>query len=108
VSRRACAPWRSHIGEPPRDGGGQGVPRRLRPLEAVMTMTNENGPRTPQEVAELFEIAGRETDAIRQLSGCVTDLLEVQTAKESLKALTPAEVRAALEYRRVSLSEQMP
>jgi hypothetical protein len=73
-----------------------------------MTMTNENVQRRPQEIAELFEIAGRETEAIRQLSGCVTDLLEVQAAKESLKALTPSEVRAALEYRRLSVSEQTP
>jgi alcohol dehydrogenase class IV len=83
-------------------------PHRLRPLKAVMTMTNENVQRSPQEIAELFEVAGRETEAIRQLSGCVTDLLEVQAAKESLKALTPAEVRAALEYRRLSVSERTP
>jgi hypothetical protein len=83
-------------------------PHRLRPLEAVLTMTNENGQRSPQEIAELFEVAGRETEAICQLSGCVTDLLEVQAAKESLKALTPAEVRAALDYRRLSVSEQTP
>jgi hypothetical protein len=86
----------------------QGQPRRLRPLKAVMSMTDEHGQRSPQEIAEFFEVAGRETDAIRQLSGCVTDLLEVQAAKESLKALTRAEVRAALEYRRLSVSEQTP
>jgi hypothetical protein len=83
-------------------------PRRLRPVKAVMTMTNENVQRSPQEIAELFEIAGRETEAIRRLRGCVSDLLEVQAAKESLRALTPAEVRAALVYRRLSVSEQMP
>jgi hypothetical protein len=89
-------------------GERQGRPRRRRPVEAVMTMTNENGQRSPQEIAELFEVAGRESKAIRQLSSCVTALLEVQAAKQSLKALTPAEVRAALEYRRVSLSERTP
>jgi hypothetical protein len=73
-----------------------------------MTMTNENRQLSPHEVAELFKVAGRETEAIRQLSGCVTDLLKVQAAKESLKALTPAEVRAALEYRRLSVSERTP
>jgi hypothetical protein len=83
-------------------------PHRLRPVKAVMAMTNENGQRSPQEVAELFELAGRETEAIRQLGGCVTDLVEVQAAKESLKALTPAEVWAALEYRRLNVSEQTP
>jgi hypothetical protein len=86
----------------------QGQPRRLRSLKAVMTMTNENVQRSPQEIAELFEVAGREAKAIRQLSGCVTALLEVRAAKESLKALTPAEVRAALEYRRLSVSERTP
>ena len=89
----------------------QSPSRRLRPLKAVKTMThdttNENEQYTPQEIAELFEIARREGDAIRQLSGCVADLQEVQAAKESLKALTPAEVRAALEYRRMSVSEQL-
>lgn len=70
-------------------------------------MTNEqNGQqRSPQEIAELFEIAGRETDAIRQLSGCVAQLHEVEAAKQTLKALTPAEVRAALEHRRLSQHE---
>jgi len=70
--------------------------------------TRANEPHTPKEIAELFEIARREGAAIRQLSGCVAALQEVQAAKESLKALTPVEVRAALEYRRTSVSEQQP
>jgi len=82
----------------------QGPVRRLRSLKAVMSMINDHdGHRSPEEIAELFEIAGRETEAIRQLSGCVAELLEVQAAKDSLTALTPAEVRAALEYRHPAL-----
>ena len=69
-------------------------------------MTNDHdGHRGPEQIAELFEIAGRETEAIRQLSGCVAELLEVQAARDTLKALTPAEVRAALEYRQLALRE---
>lgn len=63
------------------------------------------GPRTPQEIAELFTIAGRETAAIKQLTGCVDKLHEVQAAKLELASLTPAEVRAALEFRRTGLGE---
>lgn len=59
-----------------------------------------NGQRSPEEIAELFDIVGRESSTIRQLSGCVEQLLEVESAKESLKTLTSAEVRAALRYRR--------
>ena len=67
-------------------------------------MTNDHGGRrSPEEIAELFEIAGRETEAIRQLSGCVAELLEVQAAKDCLKSLTPAEVRAAMEHRHPAL-----
>jgi len=73
-----------------------------------MTMTinqtdGQHGHRSPEEIAELFEIAGRETEAIRQLTGWVAELLEVQAAKDSLMALTPAEVRAALAYRHPAL-----
>ena len=69
-------------------------PTTHRRLEVVKPMTN---PRTPQEIAELFTIAGRETEAIQQLTGCVEQLHEVQAAKRELASLTPAEVRAALE-----------
>ena len=57
-------------------------------------MTNPlggGGIRTPEEIAERFTIAGRETEAIKQLTGCV---------EQQLSTLTPTEVRAALEYRR--------
>jgi hypothetical protein len=69
-------------------------------------MTNtQDGPRTPQEIAELFTIAGSETEAIQRLTGCVEQLHEVQAAKRELASLTPGEVRAALEARRTGLGE---
>ena len=52
--------------------------------------------REPEQVAELFAIAGRELEAIEQLTGCVAQLHEVQAAKAQLATLTPAEVRAYL------------
>ena len=36
-----------------------------------MTSTQDGENRTPEQIAELFAIAGRETEAIVQLSGCV-------------------------------------
>lgn len=81
--------------------------RRLRAhrrLEVVKAMTStQDGSRTPQEIAELFVIAGRESETILQLTGCVEKLHEVQAAKRRLANLTPGEVRAALEFRRASL-----
>lgn len=78
-----------------------------RRLEVVkpMTTTREAGPRTPEGIVELFAIAGREAEAIRQLSGWVAQLHEVQAAKGELATLTPAEVRAAVEYRRAGVGE---
>ena len=70
-----------------------------------MTDTQRGGIRSPEEIAELFTIAGRETDAIKQLTGCVEQLHEVQAAKEQASSLTSTEVRAALEYRRAGLQE---
>jgi hypothetical protein len=57
---------------------------------------DETPARSPQDIAELFEIAGSEGKAIRELSGCVARLSRVQAAKEALQALSPAEVREAL------------
>ena len=82
-------------------------PTTHRRLEVVKPMTNthDGEPRTPEEIAELFAIAGRETEAIEQLTGCVAQLHEVQAAKAQLANLTPAEVRAALEFRRGGIGE---
>ena len=70
-----------------------------------MTNTREGRPRTPEEIAELFTITGRETEAITRLTGWVEQLHQVQAAKPKLANLAPAEVRAALEYRRAALGE---
>jgi hypothetical protein len=81
-------------------------PATHRRLEVVKPMTNHDGePRTPEQIAELFAVAGREIEAIEQLTGCVAQLHEVQAAKAQLATLTPAEVRAALKFRRGILRE---
>ncbi len=82
-------------------------PATHRRLEVVkpMTSTHDGETRTPDQIAELFAIAGREIEAIEQLTGCVAQLHEVQAAKAQLATLTPAEVRAALEFRRGTLGE---
>ena len=82
-------------------------PTTHRRLEVVKPMTNthDGETRTPEQIAELFAIAGREVEAIEQLTGCVAQLHEVQAAKAQLATLTPAEVRAALEFRRGTLGE---
>ena len=82
-------------------------PATHRRLEVVKPMTNthDGETRTPEQVAELFAIAGREIEAIEQLTGCVAQLHEVQAAKAQLATLTPAEVRAALEFRRGTIGE---
>lgn len=82
-------------------------PATHRRLEVVKPMTNthDGETRTPEQVAELFAIAGRELEAIEQLTGCVAQLHEVQAAKAQLATLTPAEVRAALEFRRGTIGE---
>ena len=67
-----------------------------------MTST-QDGPWTSQEIAEVF--TGRENAAIKQVTGCVEQLHEAQAAKRELAGLTPAEVRAALEFRRAGLGE---
>ena len=68
-----------------------------------MTNTHDGETRTPEQIVELFAIAGREIEAVEQLTGCVAQLHEVQVAKAQLAILTPAEVRAALEFRRCAL-----
>jgi len=61
---------------------------------------SQNDPRSTAEIVRLFDVAGREDDAIRQLDGCVARLHEVQQAKAALKGLSAAQLRAALELRR--------
>lgn len=83
--------------------------RHLRVVE-VMTVTDPNPEaeqRSAAEVARLFDLAGREDDAIAQLDGCVARLREVQQAKAALKSLPAAELRAALEFRRRTLGGEL-
>lgn len=67
-------------------------------------MNVSQDPRSTAEIARLFDVAGREDEAIYQLDGCVARLHEVQQAKAALKVLTAAELRAALAFRRQALS----
>ncbi len=69
-------------------------------------MSEVQGVRSTEQIAQLFEIASKEDEAIRQLGGCVALFDEVQRAKDALKRLSPAEVRSALEYRRLALGDQ--
>lgn len=55
--------------------------------------------RSLQEISQLFEIAGRESEVIAGLAGGMDHLRTVQAAKHALAELTPAEVCAALAYR---------
>lgn len=80
-------------------------PRRLEVVKPMTDTQHGGDSRTPEQIAELFTIAGRETEAIEHLTGCVAQLHEVQAAKAELASLTPAEVRAALEFRRGGLGE---
>ena len=59
--------------------------------------------RPTAEIARLFDVAGREDEAIRLLDGRVTRLHEVQQAKAELKLLTARELREALALRHQSL-----
>lgn len=52
------------------------------------------------EIARLFEVVGRENDAIHRLDGCVAELHEVLAAKTALHRFTAAELRAVLKQRR--------
>jgi hypothetical protein len=92
-------------------------PGHLRVVE-VITVTDDNrdptpdatlqaGRRSAADVAHLFEIAGREDEAIRLLDGCVAQLREVQQAKAALKTLPAADLRAALEFRRRALGGEL-
>lgn len=92
---------------------------RLRLLEVTPTMTEqtttgcttardrapatEKRGRSTAEIARLFEVASREDEAIYRLDGCMAELREVQAARLALTAFTPAELQAALAYRRRTL-----
>ncbi len=95
-----------------RSGDRSRASRGPRRLEVVKDMTDtqhtirtgagmETGQgRSVQEISQLFDIAGRESEVIAGLAGGMDQLRAVQAAKHALAKLTPAEVRAALAYRR--------
>ena len=58
-----------------------------------------------EQIVGLFDVVGRESETIRQLSGCVEYLREVQAAKQTPSMVSAAQVRAALEYRRAMIGE---
>lgn len=60
--------------------------------------------RSVQEISQLFDIAGCENEVIATLAGGMDQLRAVQAAKHALTKLTPAEVRAALAFRRKGTS----
>ncbi|WP_341925142.1 hypothetical protein [Nocardioides psychrotolerans] len=64
--------------------------------------------RSVQEISQLFEIAGREGEVIAGLTGGMDQLRAVQAAKHALATLTPAEVRAAMAYRRAARRTMQP
>ena len=82
-------------------------PATHRRLEVVKPMTDarDGETRTPEQIAELFAVAGREIEAIKQLTGCVAQLHESAGREGSAGDPDPAEVRAALEFRRCALGE---
>ena len=53
-----------------------------------MTNTHDGETRTPEQIAELFAIAGREIEAIEQLTGWYDDVKRLETERlASLLAL---------------------
>jgi hypothetical protein len=87
------------------NGDRRGRRSHLRSIE-VMNVTQtrpsrgDETDRPTAEIARLFDIAGREDEAIPLFHGGVTRLHQVQQAKAALKGLTACELRAALELRR--------
>ena len=74
-----------------------------------VTTVNQNNPcHSTAEIAHLFEVAGREEDAIRRLDGCAADLREIQAAKVALSRCTSTELRAALAIRHANAGAPTP
>ena len=90
------------------NGDRRGRRSHLRSIEVMnVTQTRQSrGDETDRptaEIARLFDIAGREDEAIRLRDGCMARLHQVQQAKAALKGLTARELRKALEFRRQGL-----
>jgi hypothetical protein len=90
------------------NGDRRGRRSHLRSIEVMNVTQTGHRPgdetdRPTAEIARLFDVAGREDEAIRLLDGCMTRLHEVQQAKAALKGLTARELREALEFRHQGL-----
>ena len=71
-------------------GDRRGRRSHLRSVEVMNVTQTAHRPgdeteRPTAEIARLFDVAGREDEAIRLLDGCMTRLHEVQQAKAELK-----------------------
>lgn len=77
-----------------------------RHLQAVEVHVTKEPDQLTDEISRLFEVAGRENDAIRRLDECVADLHEVARARQALHNLPAPQLRAALERRRRALGGQ--
>lgn len=65
-------------------------------------MIHDGSPmRSPERVAELLEMAGREAQVIRRITDCLEQLAQAQAARRELSALTSAEVQDAVARRRL-------
>ena len=90
------------------NGDRRGRLSHLRPIEVMNVTKTGHRPgdetdRPTAEIARLFDVAGREDEAIQLLDGCMTRLHEVQQAKAALKGLTARGLSKALEFRRQGL-----
>lgn len=70
-----------------------------RGAELVPVTKDGSTARSPERVAELLDLAGREPQVIRQIIDCLEQLTQTQAAKRELCELTSAEVQDAVEYR---------
>jgi len=77
---------------------GRRGPRRLEVLKD--DAQDQDHARSAQDISRLFNIAGRERDVIAFLNAGVDQLRTVQAAKHALTTLAPAQLRAAIAYRR--------
>ena len=90
------------------NGDRRGRRSHLRSIEVMNVTQTGHRPgseidRPIAEIAQLFDVAGRQDEEIRRLDGCVTALHEVQQAKAALKRVTACELRAALKLGRQGL-----
>ncbi|MEJ7742394.1 MAG: hypothetical protein WKF73_07510 [Nocardioidaceae bacterium] len=74
----------------------------LRAVE-VIKVSNGNASKTA-ESTRLFDVDGREDEAIRVPDRCVAQLHEPERAEAALEELSAVELLAALDFRRLTLT----